>query len=202
MGFFEKISSIFYKDEDFIDDEIMEEEYEKEETRLASKNRRPLSSPSERTGYKEPSRNYDFGKRSSKNNMINIPTRANQDRHAGYMEMILIRAKSYDDMQEIANNIKEEKVVVVNFEDMDKGLAQRMVDFLSGAVFALDGMPKKVSGGTFIFSSSKVDLSGQIMEDGVSFSHFTEKRRYQASAPEEEHEEETKTRFPRFFSKG
>ena len=46
---------------------------------------------------------------------------------------------------------------------MDKDVAQRMVDFLSGAAFALDGAPRKVSGGTFIFSSSQVDVSGQIM---------------------------------------
>ena len=96
---------------------------------------------------------------------MSIPNRFDQP-----LEMVLIRATSYDDMQDIANNIKEQKIVVVNFEDMDKALAQRMVDFLSGAVCALDGMPKKVSGGTFIFSSSRVDLSGQIMDGGVSFS--------------------------------
>ena len=76
----------------------------------------------------------------------------------------MIRAKSYDEMQDIAKNIKSRKVVIVNFEDMDKETAQRMVDFLSGAAFALDGMPKKVSGSTFLFSSSQVDLEGQIME--------------------------------------
>jgi len=67
-------------------------------------------------------------------------------------------------MQEIARHIKEKKIAVVNFEEMDKEVAQRMVDFLSGATFALDGVPRKVSGGTFIFSSANVDVSGQIME--------------------------------------
>ena len=86
------------------------------------------------------------------------------------MEMVLVKATSYDDMQEIANHIKDRKVAVVNFEEMDKEVAQRMVDFLSGATFALDGVPRKVSGGTFIFSSSNVDMSGQIMERDNSFS--------------------------------
>ncbi|MEG1660935.1 MAG: cell division protein SepF [Clostridiales bacterium] len=80
------------------------------------------------------------------------------------MEMVLIKATSYDDMQEIAKHIKDRKVAVVNFEEMDKDIAQRMVDFLSGATFALDGVPRKVSGGTFIFSSSSVGMVGQIMD--------------------------------------
>lgn len=92
--------------------------------------------------------------------ITSIPTKADNT-----MEMVLIKANSYEDMQIIARHIKERKVVVVNFEDLDKAVAQRMVDFLSGAVFALDGSPKKVSGGTFIFSSSSVSLSGHIVEE-------------------------------------
>jgi cell division inhibitor SepF len=85
--------------------------------------------------------------------------------------MVLVKAKSYDELQGIAKNIKDQKVVIVNFEEMDKETAQRMVDFLSGAVFALEGQPKKVSGSTFLFSTSQVDLAGQIMDPEVqSFS--------------------------------
>ena len=58
-------------------------------------------------------------------------------------------------------NARIRKIIRQNY---DKETAQRMVDFLSGAAFALDGMPKKVSGSTFLFSSSQVDLEGQIME--------------------------------------
>lgn len=116
-------------------------------------------------------------KKKSKPNLVSVPgkgTAKGQD----FMEMVLIKASSYDDMQEIANHIKSRKVAVVNFEDMDKDVAQRMVDFLSGAAFALDGVPRKVSGGTFIFSSANVDLSGQIMEKDGSFSDFTRDDRF------------------------
>ena len=65
---------------------------------------------------------------------------------------------------------------------MDKDVAQRMVDFLSGATFALDGVPRKVSGGTFIFSSSQVDVSGQIMtKDGNSGEEFAEDSRFSSN---------------------
>ena len=101
-------------------------------------------------------------KQSKKAHLISVP--AKDQKADGAMEMVLIKATSYDDMQDIARHIKERKVAVVNFEDMDKDVAQRMVDFLSGATFALNGVPRKVSGGTFIFSSSDVDMFGQIMD--------------------------------------
>lgn len=105
-------------------------------------------------------------KKSKKSNLIAVPSKKNP---AENLEIVLFKAGSYDDMQEIARHIKERKVAVVNFEDMDKDVAQRMVDFLSGAAFALDGVPRKVSGGTFIFSSSQVDVSGKIMERDSGF---------------------------------
>lgn len=79
-------------------------------------------------------------------------------------EIVLIDAMNYNDLESIAINIKKQKVVIVNFMELDNGKVQRMVDFLSGAVFALDGKTKRVSDSTFMFSSSQVDLSGQIME--------------------------------------
>ena len=101
-----------------------------------------------------------------KTNLISVPSK---NKNADNLEIVLFKAVTYDDMQEIARTIKDRKIAVVNFEDMDKAVAQRMVDFLSGAAFALDGVPRKVSGGTFIFSSSQVDMSGHIMEGDGDF---------------------------------
>ncbi len=144
-GFLDKMGGFFFKDE-----ENYEPEEEREETTAASNT--------------NVWREADFKKNVRKTNLISVPTRNNAKSDPSVMEMVLIKATSYDDMQEIAKHIKERKVAVVNFEDMDKDIAQRMVDFLSGATFALDGVPRKVSGGTFIFSSSSVGMVGQIMD--------------------------------------
>lgn len=115
-----------------------------------------------------------------KPNLISVPTRAKSSE--GNLEIVLFKANSYDDMQEIARQIKERKIAVVNFEEMDKDVAQRMVDFLSGATFALDGVPRKVSGGTFIFSSSQVDVSGQIMpKEGSNGEEFAGDSRFSSN---------------------
>ncbi|MCL2677446.1 MAG: cell division protein SepF [Clostridiales bacterium] len=139
-GFLDRISGAFFKE---VEDPAPEEFQE------------PIAMPNERALWREQDSN-----KNKKSNIMAIPGREKT------MEMVLIKATTYDDMQIIARHIKERRVAVVNFEEMDKATAQRMVDFLSGAVFALEGVPKKVSSGTFIFSTSTVDMSGQIMEGG------------------------------------
>ncbi len=156
-GFMDKMSGFFFKEEEGIEDEVQEE-------------RAPIAMPNERNIWKE---QPDIKKNTKKPNITSIPTSKDQN-----MEMILIKATSYENMQEIARHIKEKKVAVVNFEEMDKATAQRMVDFLSGAAFALGGVPRKVSGGTFIFSSANVDLSGQIMESDSYLEETTSDSRY------------------------
>ena len=142
--------------------------------------------------FEEPSKSYpqDWDapnlplerKPAKKSNLISVPSK---NKNAENLEIVLFKATTYDDMQEIARHIKDKKIAVVNFEEMDKNVAQRMVDFLSGAAFALDGLPRKVSGGTFIFSSSHVDMSGHIMDrdsnGNVDAEDFTEDSRFSSS---------------------
>ena len=144
-GAWSKFSSIFFQDEE--EDSLNQEEMDE------------LAKGAKKDVWQEP----DVQK-ARRPQVMAIPTASEAKKS---YEMVLVKAKAYDDLQSIARNIKEQKVVIVNFEDMDKETAQRMVDFLSGAVFALDGEPKKVSGSTFLFSSSQVDLAGQIMDPEV-----------------------------------
>jgi cell division inhibitor SepF len=160
-AFLDKVSDFFFKNDD---DDAQEETRQFEEPVEAEK-------PNFRPPVEKPTK---------KGNLISVPSKS---KNAENVEIVLFKAATYDDMQEIARHIKERKIAVVNFEDMDKDVAQRMVDFLSGAAFALDGVPRKVSGGTFIFSSSQVDMSGQIMDRGSSFEaeDFTDDSRFSSS---------------------
>ena len=148
-GLMDKLSGVFFREQE-------EENYFAQEENDVTE---PVVMPNERNLWRE----QEPVLRSKKAQITAIPTR-----NEANMEMVLIKATSYDDMQVIAKHIKAKKVVVVNFEDIDKAVAQRMVDFLSGAVFALNGAPKKVSGGTFIFSSDAVALSGHIMDEDAA----------------------------------
>ena len=150
-GFWDKMSNFFFKTEEEDDTDSMKDEIEA--TSFSTTNNEVNAVWKEQEQRKP-----------KKTNLISVPTRVSGRGESGNLEMVLVKATSYDDMQEIARHIKDRKVAVVNFEEMDKDIAQRMVDFLSGATFALDGVPRKVSGGTFIFSSSNVEMSGEIMD--------------------------------------
>ncbi|MFZ5354652.1 MAG: cell division protein SepF [Bacillota bacterium] len=91
-----------------------------------------------------------------KNNVVNIHS-ATQP-----IKVVLMEPTSYDEVQEICNNLKSKKPIIVNFENVDKELARRMVDFISGAVFALDGTIQKVSNGIVVVAPSNVDIMGKI----------------------------------------
>ncbi|MDA8233390.1 MAG: cell division protein SepF [Clostridia bacterium] len=83
------------------------------------------------------------------------------------VKVVVMEPKTYDDVQAIADNLKNRKSVVVNLENADKELAKRVVDFVSGAVYALNGSSQKVGNGIFLFAPSNVDISSVIGNDDV-----------------------------------
>ena len=92
-------------------------------------------------------------------------------------EIVIIDVKDNNDLENIARKIKEQKVIIVNFMLQNSTDVQRMLDFFSGAVFALDSETKRISDASFLFSSSRVDLSGQIMEQKEQKSDKTEENK-------------------------
>lgn len=91
-----------------------------------------------------------------KSNVVSMPT------PAGQMKLVLIEPTDYDDVQDICDNLKNKKPVVINFENLDKDIARRMVDFVSGAVYAIDGSIQKVSNGIVVAAPPNVDILGSI----------------------------------------
>lgn len=86
--------------------------------------------------------------------------------------LILVKAKKFSEVKRIAENLKQNRSVIINFEDMEKAEAQRTIDFLSGTTFAQDGHIQKISHCTFIFAVGSVDLIGRIEEIKDTESYF------------------------------
>ncbi|AGL02943.1 cell division protein SepF [Desulfoscipio gibsoniae] len=87
------------------------------------------------------------------------------------MRVSVVEPNGFDDVQSIADNLKSRRSVIVNLEQADPELAKRVVDFVSGATYALDGSMQKVSKGVFLFVPSNVDIDvdvkEQIKEKGI-----------------------------------
>lgn len=75
------------------------------------------------------------------------------------MKMIIIEPTSFDDAQQIADHIKAHKPVVLNFENTNTDTARRIIDFISGATYALAGDIKKVGQHIFLCAPNGVNVT-------------------------------------------
>ncbi len=104
-----------------------------------------------------------------KSNIVSMPTGSNQ------IKVVLIEPTDYDDVQDICDNLKNKKPIIINFENLDKDIARRMVDFISGAIYAIDGTIQKVSNGIIVAAPSNVDIlssMGEINTEAIDFEKF------------------------------
>ena len=79
--------------------------------------------------------------------------------------MVLVKPEKFDNAAEIADHLRERRTVVLNLEETNKDVARRLVDFLSGVTYALDGKIKKVAASTFIITPYNVDILGDLIDE-------------------------------------
>ena len=82
--------------------------------------------------------------------------------HAGKQEVILFRPVNFNDASKAADDLRARKVVVVNLENVDKAMARRVVDFLTGTAYALDGSVKKIAQAAYLFCPSSMVVNGDL----------------------------------------
>lgn len=98
-----------------------------------------------------------------KNNIVSIHTQKN-------IRLVLIEPRSFEEAKEIGDHLKNHRPVVVNLHHMKRnGLAQRVIDFLSGTIYALGGDLQKLGPHILIFTPANVDVQGSITEIDDSF---------------------------------
>lgn len=79
-------------------------------------------------------------------------------------KVVIMQPENIDDAQDICDHLKDKKPVVINLVDVEKEAAQRIVDFLSGSVYALDGNIQKVAMGIFLVAPNNVDIMGDFKD--------------------------------------
>ncbi len=82
--------------------------------------------------------------------------------NSGKQEVVLFHAKTFDDAAKAADELRKKKAVILNMENVDKALTRRVVDFLSGSVYALDGSVKKIAQSTYLFCPHNMDVVGDL----------------------------------------
>ena len=80
-------------------------------------------------------------------------------------KMVLLEPRAYSESQEIADYLKERNAVVVNLKRVTPDQAKRIVDFLSGTIYALQGDLQKIGKGIILCTPNNVNIQGKITED-------------------------------------
>lgn len=94
----------------------------------------------------------------SANRVVNISS-------SGQMQVVLVKPDRFDQVSDIANHLRDKQAVVLNLETTNKDVARRLVDFLSGCAYALDGKIKKIAVSTYLVTPYNVDVVNTIIEE-------------------------------------
>ena len=81
------------------------------------------------------------------------------------LKVVLVKPESFSAASEIADHIKDKRTVVINLESADKDTSRRLIDFLSGVAYAIEGKIKKVAANTYIITPYHVDLMGDLIDE-------------------------------------
>lgn len=85
-------------------------------------------------------------------------------RKANSMEVCVIKPISADESREITETLLSGRTVILNLEGLDLEVAQRIIDFTSGATFAIRGNLQKISNYIFLVTPTNVDISGDLQD--------------------------------------
>ena len=136
-----------------LNDEDDEEYYDEEDLFDEEINDAPKS------GTVRPKRNFEEPSKVSKISSIHRPTK-----NTGTMKVCVIKPTAVDDAREITETLLSGRTVILNLEGLDLEIAQRIIDFTSGATFAIDGNLQKVSNYIFLVTPHNVDISGDLQD--------------------------------------
>ena len=81
------------------------------------------------------------------------------------VKMVITQPTSFDQSEEICNYLKEKKSIIINLEYVNKDVARRIIDFLSGAVHALNGHIQKVSNSIFLIAPVNYDIESDLARE-------------------------------------
>lgn len=97
---------------------------------------------------------------SKKSKIVNMP-------QVQSVKMVITQPTSFEQSEEICNYLKEKKSIIVNLEYVNKDVARRIIDVVSGAVHALDGHIQKVSNSIFLIAPYNYEITNEMAREEI-----------------------------------
>ena len=99
-----------------------------------------------------------FGSRKSK--VVNMP-------QTQQIKMVISQPTTFEQSEEICEHLKEKKSVILNLEYVNKDVARRIIDFVGGAAYALDGNMQKISNAIFLVAPFNYEITNEVMKEDI-----------------------------------
>jgi len=88
-------------------------------------------------------------------------------------KVLFYNPDTFEIAKSITDNLKNNNVVIVNLENNKKELSQRILDFLSGAIYALNGHTQKIGKEVFIFTPNNIKIDGKEIKNDLKNKYFS-----------------------------
>lgn len=111
---------------------------------------------------KAPAKQPEKPVRTAQSSKITPMRSSRRDRQTSNVEVCVIKPASMEDTREIADTLLDNSTVILNLEGIDVELAQRIIDFASGACYSLNGSLQKISSYIFVLGPASVDITGDL----------------------------------------
>lgn len=144
-------------EEDMAEEAVAEEEYEEE----AYEEEEPAPRKPIFSFHRKPKNNEEYGEEDD--TVIPFQTKGNE----GEETVRVIKPQEFNEAQIVAEFLKDGKTIVVNLEGIEISQAQRIIDFIGGASFAVDGSLKAISNNIFIVAPGNIEVSGDLRDEIV-----------------------------------
>ena len=150
------LNSMRLYDDEELDEEVDQTEDEPEEEIPPRPVRRPQPVYEEAEPAPRPARNPV----NRRNNLTSMRQTSSRSGANTMMEVSMVRPTTFEDARDICEMLLSGRAVVINMEGVQVELAQRIIDFASGACYAIDGNLQKISSYIFIVTPNNIELSG------------------------------------------
>ena len=159
-----KLSDDEYEEDDFFDDDY-EDDYEEKPKKSFFRKEKAVENDYD-DDYELPARTNNKPSRQANNKVTPMRQPQGSSRRSSgiNMEVCVIKPNSVEDAREITETLLTGRTVILNLEGMDLEVAQRIIDFTSGATFAISGNLQKISNYIFLVTPTNVDISGDLQD--------------------------------------
>lgn len=164
MGVLDRFLSIMkLDDEDYDDDEFFDDEDDFDDYDNKPKKSLFKKDIEEDEDDELPETHAKSSKSLANNNKV-TPMRPAARKTAPSMEVCVIKPNSVDNSRNITETLLDGRTVILNLEGLDLEIAQRIIDFTSGAAFAISGNLQKISNYIFLVTPTNVEISGDLQD--------------------------------------